>query len=99
MAKLKIQEHDGFVTIDVHVIPRSSKSEIIGQHDGALKVKLKALPVEGAANDELIDLLSKQFGASRSDIDIISGRSSKKKRIRISGTDLAKILIVLKQKT
>jgi len=96
---IEIYEQDDSVTFDVRVIPRSSKSEIVGELDGALKVKLKAPPVDGAANDELIRLLSKEFGISRSDIEIDSGLTSKSKRIRVNHLTKQQILAILKPKS
>lgn len=78
-----LTEKDGAVTFDVRVVPRASKSEIVGEHDGALKVRIAAPPVEGAANAELIRLLAKSFGVPRSNVSIVGGESSKKKRIKI----------------
>ncbi len=51
---------------DVRVVPRASKSEIVGEHDGALKVRIASPPVDGAANEELIKVLSKKFGVPKS---------------------------------
>jgi uncharacterized protein (TIGR00251 family) len=82
---IEFYENDGSVTFDVRAVPRSSKSEIVGEMNGALKVKLKAPPVDGAANDELIRLLANEFGVARSDIEIVSGHTSKTKRIRVVG--------------
>ncbi len=65
--------------------PRASRSEIAGEHDGALRVRLKAAPVDGAANEELIRILAKEFGVPRSDIQIASGHSSKRKNVSITG--------------
>lgn len=78
-----LAEKDDAVTFDVRVVPRASKSEIVGEHDGALKVRITAPPVEGAANAELIRLLAKSFGVPRSNVSIVGGESSKKKRIKI----------------
>lgn len=47
-------EKDGRLSFKVRVIPRASRSEVIGEHDGALRVRIAASPVDGAANDELI---------------------------------------------
>ena len=80
------------------MIPRASKSEIVGELGGALKIKLSAPPVDGAANKELIKLLSKQFGVSKSKIEIVSGETSKKKRVRIDGFDLKAFLRKIKEK-
>jgi uncharacterized protein (TIGR00251 family) len=73
------------ITFTVRVVPRASKSEIIGEHDGALKVRIASPPVDGAANEELIKLLSKTFGVSKSAVAIVSGHSSKLKQVKIAG--------------
>lgn len=78
-------EKDGALVFVVKVIPRSSRTEIIGEHDGALKVKLSAPPVDGAANNELIKLFAKRLGISKSRIEIVGGGSSRSKRIKITG--------------
>jgi len=96
---IEIHEHNGSVTFDVRVIPRSSKSEIVGELDGALKVKLKAPPVDGAANVELIRLLSKEFGVPRSGLEIVSGLASKSKRLRVNDLTEPQILAILKAKS
>ncbi len=72
-------------TLKVKVEPRSSKSEIIGPYGDGIKVKLTSPPVEGKANKELIDLLSKELKIRKKDIEIISGQSSKNKVVRFIG--------------
>jgi uncharacterized protein (TIGR00251 family) len=81
---VEIIEKDDSVEFRVRVVARASKNEIVGIHDGALKVRIASAPLEGAANAALVKLLAKQFGVSRSAIDIVSGEASKSKRIRIS---------------
>lgn len=95
---IKLTEKDGAIIFAVRVIPRSSTNEIVGELDGALKIKLSAPPVDGAANKELIKFLSKSFGISKSQIEIISGETSKKKRIRIFDLDSKAFLLSIKQK-
>jgi uncharacterized protein (TIGR00251 family) len=80
---IDLVEMDGSLTFPVRVIPRASRSEVVGEHDGSLKVKLASPPVDGAANAELIKMLAKRFGVSRADVEIISGETSKNKRIKI----------------
>ena len=82
---MNILEEDGGIIFTVRVIPRSSRSEIAGEHDGALKVKLSAPPVEGAANVELIKLLAKALSVAKAAVVIVSGETSKTKRLRIDG--------------
>ena len=71
--------------LSVRVIPRSSKSRIDGRRGEALLVRLAAPPVDGAANEALIDLLAREFQRPKRDITILSGQSSRDKRIDIAG--------------
>jgi uncharacterized protein (TIGR00251 family) len=74
---------NGAITFTAKIVPRASKSEIVGEWDSALKIRISAPPVDGAANNELIKVISKFFGVSKSAIEIVSGDTSKIKRIRI----------------
>lgn len=87
---LQFTENEGSISFTVCVVPRASKSEIIGEHDGALKVRLASPPVDGAANTELIRVLSKHFGVGKSDVEIVGGQASKTKRMRIVGVTAAR---------
>jgi uncharacterized protein (TIGR00251 family) len=71
----------------VKVEPRSSKSGIIGSYGDALKVKLTASPVEGKANKELTEILSKEFGIAKKNVEILSGHSSKNKIVKLLGVN------------
>ncbi len=75
------------LTLTVRVIPRAAKSEVVGMVEGQLKVKIAAPPVDGAANAELIKMLARYFDVAKRDIDLISGETSRVKRIRISGVE------------
>ena len=81
---MKITEKDGGVIFSVCVVPRAFKTEMVGEHNGGLKIRIASPPVDGAANEELIRLLAKKLSVRKSDIDIISGESSKNKRIKIA---------------
>ena len=61
-----IIEKEGFILLTLQVVPRSSRSEIVGEHNGALKVRLASPPVDGAANVEAVKLLAKALGVARS---------------------------------
>jgi uncharacterized protein (TIGR00251 family) len=87
-------EKDGKLTFKVHVVPRASRSEIAGEHNGALRVRLAAPPVDGAANEELIRTLARALKLPRSAIEIAAGHRSKLKRVCVTGTS-AKILAAL----
>ncbi len=73
----------------VRIVPRASRSEIVGEHDGALRVRIAAPPVDGAANQELIRTLAKIFKLPQNAIEIVSGAASKNKVVRVSGADAA----------
>ena len=75
---------NGTLTFKVLVSPRASHSEIIGEHDGALRVRIAAAPVEGAANEELVRVLAKTFDVPRSAVEIVTGHSSKRKTVSIA---------------
>lgn len=78
---INFREKDGALIFSVVVVPRASKSEIVGEHNGALKVRLAAPPVDGAANEELIKVLAKEFGLAKSQVEIVSGHTSKTKKV------------------
>lgn len=82
---IDFEEASGALTFAVRVVPRASKSALAGEHGGALKVRVAAPPVEGAANVELARFLAKAFGVAARDVEIVSGHASKSKRVRVSG--------------
>ena len=86
-----IEHHirDGQLVFRVQVAPRSSRSEVVGEHNGALRVRLAAPPVDGAANEELIHVLAKTFKVSRSAVTILSGHSSRLKQVSINGVSVS----------
>lgn len=93
-----ISKSDDGVILDVRVVPRASRSEIVGVYDGALKVRIAAPPVDGAANAELVKVLAKSFQVGKGDVEIITGKAAKTKRCRIRGVTAAQAEAVLKGK-
>ena len=77
------------VTFAVRVVPRASRSEVAGLHDGALRIRVAAPPVEGAANRELVKFLAKRFKVAQSAISLVSGTNSKNKIVRIASPGAA----------
>ncbi len=73
---------DGAV-IQIKVVPRASKNEISGLHGDALKVRLKAPPVDGKANKELLRFMAKALQLSTQQLQITSGASSRNKRVKV----------------
>lgn len=86
---LDIRDHGDGIRISVRVKPRSSRSKMVGVRDGALEIALRAPPVDGAANIELVRVLAKALGVSRSAISIASGTSGRNKLIDVDGIDSA----------
>jgi uncharacterized protein len=78
-------EETGGVSFAVYVTPRAGRTEIAGQRDGALWIRLAAPPVDGKANAALMELLSKQLGVPKASITLVSGATGRTKRIRVSG--------------
>jgi hypothetical protein len=73
------------IDIQLSILPRSSENKIVGLMDDRLKLKLKAPPVDGAANKMCIQFFSKLLKVPKSHIEIVSGQTSRKKKIRIMG--------------
>lgn len=91
-ADLQFRESAAGLEIRLHVQPRAKRSEISGVHNGALKVKVTAPPVDDAANRAIIEFFSTFLGISRSSLQIISGLKSRDKILRIKGLSLVDLL-------
>jgi len=76
-----LQENSTGIILKVFIQPRSSKNMIAGQHDDALKIKLTAPPVDDAANKMCVQYLAKCLKIPKSSIEIISGHTSRTKRL------------------
>lgn len=77
------READNVVLLTLHVQPGASRSELAGEHGDALKLRLAAPPVDGKANAELIAYLSEILALPRAAIQLASGQTSRRKRVRI----------------
>jgi hypothetical protein len=71
--------------LDIRVIPRAKRSGVAGTRGDAWLVRLQAPPVGGAANEELIALLARVLGVSKRAVSIVSGESSRQKRVQVIG--------------
>ncbi len=80
----------GGAALPVKVVPRASKNEIVGiGPDGALKIRVTAPPVEGAANEAVIELLAEALDIPKSNIDIVAGLNNTSKLVSVIGIDPA----------
>ena len=75
------------VTLKIKVEPRSSRKGISGLMGDAIKIRVNAPPAGGAANEELIEVLSEEFGIKKTSIKILRGISSRNKVVEIEGVD------------
>ena len=89
---IKYTVNGDLLRFTVKVAPRASRSESAGEHDGALKIRVAAPPVDGAANEELVKTLAREFSVSKRFVRIISGQTGKVKQIEIEGADLSILL-------
>ena len=80
---INFKEQGNSITFAVRVVPRASRTGVAGEHDGALRVRVAAPPVEGAANEELVRFFAKLLGVAARDVEIVSGQTSKTKVLRV----------------
>jgi hypothetical protein len=92
---LELKEKDGGVTIKVRVQPRASRTEIIGEQAGAIKMRVAAPPVDGKANEECRRYLAKLLKVGATSVEIIAGDSSRDKVIRVSNISAQRVLEAL----
>ena len=78
------------------VIPRSSRTEILGKENDIYRMKLTDPPVEGKANKAVIELLAEKLGVPKREIEIVSGKTGRLKTIRIRGLAAGEVAQALK---
>src|SRR5215475_5402622 len=69
----------------VYIQPRASRTELAGTHDGALKIRIAAPPVDNAANRALIDFIAQQLGVAKRHVRIVSGTTGRRKTLEVDG--------------
>lgn len=82
---LHVRQQEEGVVLVVYVVPRASKSEVVGVHAEGIKIRLTAPPVEGAANAALVAFLAEELDVPKSQIEIIAGKTSRRKVVAVSG--------------
>ena len=85
---LRARTHDGGLDFHIHVQTRARKEEISGLYHGAIKVKIKAPPVDDAANRAVVDFLARLLDIPRSRIRILSGDRCRDKVVRADGVSM-----------
>jgi uncharacterized protein len=90
-SELRCTDTADSVTFTVHVQPRASRAEVCGIHNGELKVRLTAPPVDDAANTQCVELIAKRLGIAKSAVTILHGNKSRHKTVRATGVTLQAI--------
>lgn len=91
MSALRITGEDGAVRFGIRVQPRSSRPGVDGLHGDALRVRVGAAPVDGAANEAVIAVLAEALGVARRSVRIVSGTASRTKVVEVDGVSRAAV--------
>ena len=77
-------EKSGDVIVDIHVISNAARTQAEGVHDGALRVRLHAPPVDGKANLALMAWLATSLSVAKNQVSLVRGQTSKRKQLRVN---------------
>ncbi len=77
-------DQDG-VVLSLHIQPGAKKTEVVGPHGDTLKIRLAAPPVDGKANAALLAFVAEKLGAGKAAVELVSGQTSRAKRVRVAG--------------
>jgi uncharacterized protein (TIGR00251 family) len=89
-----IPSKDG-VDLLLHCQPGAKVSRVVGEHDGRLKLALNAPAIENRANEVLVAWLADQLSVPRRQVELVSGQTSRKKRVRLTGVTVQAVVEVL----
>jgi uncharacterized protein (TIGR00251 family) len=91
---LRVDPKAGGVVLSLHIQPGAKKTEVVGPHGDALKIRLAAPPVDGKANAALLAFLVQKLGAGatvKPTVELVSGQTSRAKRVRVAGATAAQV--------
>lgn len=88
---LHVEERGGAARFAVRALPRASRTELAGAYGEAVRVRVAAPPVEGAANAELIAFLAKKLGVPKSAVRIVQGERGRDKLVEVDGLSAAQV--------
>jgi len=98
MNSLIVQDTKDGAILTVHIQPKASTTECVGIHGDALKIRVAAPPVDGAANDALTQFLAQTLSLPLAAVSIESGTNGRHKRVRLRGVTAERIIARLMQK-
>ena len=90
-----LTEHASGVALLLHCQPGAKVSRVVGEHDGRLKIALNAPAIENRANEVLVAWLAEQLGVPRRQVQLVSGQTSRKKRVLVEGVPLTAVRTAL----
>jgi uncharacterized protein len=95
---IALEEHPEGVIVPVKAQPGARRNGLAGEHAGALKVQVTQAPEDGKATDAVLDLLASELQVKRSQVKLLSGATSRQKRVLVIGRSLADVANCLKSK-
>jgi len=96
MSELKIIQRPDELLLEVHVVPRASRTKVLGVHDGRLKVALEAPPVDGEANAALIAFFAKLLKQPKRNVTLVRGDTSRHKQLALRGVSEPELRALLR---
>lgn len=91
---MRVEERDGALFIDVQVVPRSSRTAVGPWVGDRLRVAVTAPPVDGAANQAVIEAVAEALGVRRAAVTIVRGETGRRKTVRVEGSNRAALDIL-----
>jgi uncharacterized protein len=83
------RDEAGGAVLELLVQPRASRTRVVGEHDGRLKIQLAAPPVDGEANAALVEFLARALSVRRTDVAVVRGETGRRKTVRVAGVTAA----------
>lgn len=89
MAPAWARDEAGGAVLELLIQPRASRTRVVGEHGGRLKLQLAAPPVDGEANAALVEFLARTLGIRRADVAVARGETGRRKTVRVAGVTAA----------
>ncbi|WP_242346166.1 DUF167 domain-containing protein [Anaeromyxobacter terrae] len=89
------RDEAGGAVLELLVQPRASRTRVVGEHDGRLKIQLAAPPVDGEANAALVEFLAGALSVRKQDVTVLRGETGRRKSVRIAAVTAARALAAL----
>lgn len=81
--------------LTIHVQPKARTTEVVGWHGDAIKIRVAAPPVGGAANEALVHFLAERLEVARSAVTVVGGATARRKRVEIEGMERERVMELL----